>query len=237
MLREEGDIDVIGACATGAEAIEAVRALKPDLVFLDLEMPDVDGFAVIDAIGRRQMPATIIVTAHEDRALRAFDLPAFDYLLKPFGRERLRDALVRARQHLTAKRERELAERLLALAHEAAPAALREQSPERFIVRSGGRVLFVSISEIDWIESHGNYVRLHAGGRTHIVRETMVSLEQRLDPMRFARVHRTRIINLDRVRELRARGNGEYDVVLAEGTQFRVGRAFRQALHERLQRR
>jgi two-component system, LytTR family, response regulator len=236
LLQQEGDVDVIGACATGAEAIDFVRTLKPDLVFLDLEMPDVDGFSVIDAVGRDQMPATIIVTAHDDRAVRAFDLPAFDYLLKPFGRERLQEALARARAHLMAARERDLTDRLLALAHDAAPITA-EHGPERFVVKSAGRVLFVGVADIDWIESHGNYVRLHTGGRTHVVRETMASLEQRLDTSRFARIHRTRIVNLDRVRELRARGNGEYDVVLSEGTHFRVGRAFRQALHERLQKR
>jgi two-component system LytT family response regulator len=234
LLRDEPGIDVIAACETGRAAVAAVRDLQPDLVFLDLEMPDVDGFGVIEAIGVDRMPPTILVTAHAEGALRAFDLPAFDYLLKPFGRDRLREALGRARAHLDALRAREIGHRLLALARQAPP--VQEPAPARVLVKSGGRALFVSLADVDWIESDGNYVRLHAAGRVHVVRETMANFEQRLAAARFARIHRRRIVNLDRVQALRARGNGEYDVVLSGGTAFRVGRAFRQELHERLQR-
>jgi two-component system LytT family response regulator len=234
LLNDEPDVDVIAACDTGHAAVAAVRELQPDLVFLDLELPDIDGFDIIEAIGADRMPPTILVTAHADEAIRAFDLSAFDYLLKPFGRDRLREALGRARAHLETLRAREIGSRLLALAHEAPPA--REAGPARFLVKSGGRALFVNVADVDWIESSGNYVRLHAGGRVHLVRETMASLERRLEGAPFARIHRRRIVNLDRVQALRARGNGEYDVVLKSGTAFRVGRAFRQDLHERLRR-
>jgi two-component system LytT family response regulator len=234
LLRGEPDVQLIGACAGTREAVAAIRALKPDLVFIDVDAPEAAGAAIVDAIGAERMPPTIVVTAVHDGALRAFDLSAFDCLLRPFGRDRLKNALERARAHLHAVRERELGDRLVALAHDAAPA--HEPPPQRLVVKSGGRVLFVSIADVDWIESDGNYVRLHAGGRTHIVRETMASLGERLEARRFARIHRRRIVNLDKLRELRARGNGEYDVVLGDGTRLRVGRAFRQALQHTLEK-
>ena len=226
-------VEIAARCRTGREGIAAIRDMAPDLVLLDLEMPDVDGFEVIETIGPDAMPPTIVVTAHDDAALRAFELRAFDYLCKPFGSERLREALARARAHIELAREHDITRRVLALAQDLTP---EHGVPERFVVKSGGRVLFVALREIDWIESDGNYVHLHAAGRTHVVRETMASLEQRLLGQRFARVHRTRIVNLERVRELRARGNGEYSVVLADESRFRVGRAFRQELQEKLQR-
>jgi two-component system LytT family response regulator len=234
LLKDEPDVDVIAACETGRAAVAAVRDLRPDLIFLDVELPDIDGFGIFETVGPDRMPPTILVTANASDAIRAFDLSAFDYLVKPFGRDRLREALGRARAHLETLRAQDIGNRLLALAQQAPP--VRESGPARFIVKSGGRALFVNVSDVDWIESSGNYVRLHAAGRIHIVRETMASLERRLEGARFARIHRRRIVNLDHVQALRARGNGEYDVVLSGGTAFRVGRAFRQELHERLQR-
>jgi two-component system LytT family response regulator len=234
LLEDEPGIDVIAACETGGAAVAALRELRPDLVFLDLELPDMDGFEIIEVVGADRMPPTILVTTHADEAVRAFDLSALDYLLKPIHRDRLRDALARARSHLETILAREIGSRLLALAREAGP--VREAGLTRFLVKSAGRALFVNVADVDWIESSGNYVRLHAGGRIHLVRETMASLEHRLAGAPFARIHRRRIVNLDRVQALRARGNGEYDVVLTGGTAFRVGRAFRQQLHDRLQR-
>jgi two-component system LytT family response regulator len=231
LLREEPDIEVVGACDSGPAAIAALRSTPVDLVFLDLEMPGMDGFGVMEAIGPDAMPPTIVVTAHDEYALKAFDVHAFDYLLKPFGRERLQEALERMRLYLGSEREGDLARRLLALTRDTRPA---EPQGARFLVKSGGRVLFVGFGEIDWIESSGNYVRLHAAGRMHVMRETMSSIEQRLAGRRFARVHRTRIVNLDRVAALHARGNGEYDVELRDGTKFPVGRAYREELEERL---
>lgn len=231
LLKDESDIQIVATCDSGESAIATLRSIPVDLVFLDLDMPGMDGFGVIDAIGADAMPPTIVVTAHDEFALRAFDVHAFDYLLKPFGRERLQDALMRVRLYLGSGREGDLARRLAALAQGARPA---EPQAARFLVKSGGRVLFVGFDEIDWIESDGNYVKLHAGGRTHVMRETMSSIEQRLAGRRFARIHRTRIVNLDRVNALDARGNGEYDVVLRDGTKFPVGRAYREELEERL---
>jgi two-component system LytT family response regulator len=232
LLGEEPDIDVVAACSTGRQAVESIGMLRPDLVFLDLDLPELDGFEVIDAVGPEAMPPTIFVTAYDEFALRAFDVHAFDYLLKPFSRTRLQEALERARLHFGSEREGELARRLMSLAQDARPA---RAAASRFLVRAGGRVLFVPFAEIDWVESDGNYVRLHAGGRRHVMRETMASIEGRLAGQRFARVHRTRIVNLDRVRALEARGNGEYDIVMVNGARFRVGRVFRESVQRRLQ--
>jgi two-component system, LytTR family, response regulator len=231
-LNAEPDVEVVAACAAGRDAIDAIRSNRPDLVFLDLDLPDLDGFRVIEEVGPAAMPPTIFVTAFDEFAVRAFEFHAFDYLLKPFGRERLRQALERARHYLGAEREGELARRLMALVHDARPT--RQAETGRFLVKAGGRILFVPFSEIDYVEADGNYVRLHAGPRSHVIRETMQSVEKRLASQRFARVHRSRIVNLDRATELRARGNGEYELVLQNGSSFRVGRAFRDALQQRL---
>ena len=231
-LNAEPDVEVVAACGGGRDAIEAIRSSRPDLVFLDLDLPDVDGFRVIEEVGPDAMPPTIFVTAFDEFAVRAFEFHAFDYLLKPFGRERLHQALDRARQHLGAEREGELARRLMALVHDARPS--RQPDNGRFLVKAGGRVLFVPFVDIDSVEAHGNYVRIHAGTRSHVIRETMQSVERRLLAQRFARVHRSRIVNLDRVTELRARGNGEYELVLHDGASFRVGRAYRESVQQRL---
>lgn len=231
-LNAEPDVEVVAACGAGRDAIDAIRSCRPDLVFLDLDLPDLDGFRVIEEVGPETMPPTIFVTAFDEFAVRAFEVHAFDYLLKPFGRDRLHQALERARQHLGAEREGELARRLLALVHDARPS--RPVDGERFLVKAAGRILFVPFGEIDSVESDGNYVRIHAGTRSHVIRDTMQNVEKRLLPRRFARVHRSRIVNLERVRELRARGNGEYELVLRDGSSFKVGRAYREQLQDRL---
>lgn len=233
LLESEPDVEVVGVSESGVEAVDAIRRLSPDLVFLDLQMPEVDGFGVISEVGRR-MPLTIFVTAYDEYAIRAFDVHAFDYLLKPFGRERLRQALARARAHLAESREEQLARRLVSLVHDVrGPKPL----PERLMVRSSGRVMFLPLDELDAVESEGNYVRLHTGARALLVRETMASIEARLGHERFCRVHRGWIVNLDRVRELRVRPNGEHELVTHEGRPYKVGRAYREAVQSRLQMR
>jgi two-component system, LytTR family, response regulator len=233
LLESEPDVEVVGATDNGVDAVEAIRRLRPDLVFLDLQIPDLDGFGVITEIGAA-MPLTIFVTAHDEYALRAFDVHAFDYLLKPFGRERLQQALGRARLRLAEGREEQLARRLMSMVQEAGGS---KTMPDRLMVKSGGRVLFVALGELDAVESEGNYVRLHVGARVHLVRETMASIEERLGQDRFCRVHRGWIVNLDRVRELHVRPNGEHELVTHEGRGYRVGRAYRDAVQARLQMR
>jgi two-component system LytT family response regulator len=233
LLLGEPDVEVVGAAASGRDAIDAIRRLGPDLVFLDLQIPDLDGFAVIAEVGVA-MPLTIFVTAHDEYALRAFDVRAFDYLLKPFGRERFQQALARARARLAEGRDEQLARRLISLVQDVGgPRPL----PDRLMVKSGGRVVFLQLDELDAVESEGNYVRLHAGSRVYLVRETMASIETRLGHDRFCRVHRRWIVNLDRVRELHVRANGEHELVTHEGRGYRVGRAYRDAVQARLQMR
>jgi two-component system LytT family response regulator len=231
LLAEEPDIEVVAACASGPEAVSAIRAHRPDLVFLDMQMPELDGFGVIDAIGPERMPPVVFVTAYDAFALRAFEVHALDYLLKPFGRDRLGQALERARRHVERQRAGELASRLLALVEDVRPARAR---PGRLMIRSGGRVVFVDVDQIDWIEAEGNYVRLHTAAGSHLLRETMQGIEKRLGAARFARIHRSRIVNVTRVRELQLAAGGEYEIVLSTGHRLGVGRLFRERLQEAL---
>ena len=234
LLTTEPDVDLVGTCVSGHEAVDAIRRLTPDLVLLDLQIPGLDGFGVIAEIGAA-MPLTIFVTAYDEYALRAFDVHAFDYLLKPFGRERFQEALGRARARLAERRDEQLARRLVSLVQDGG-AGTRAPS-DRLMVKSGGRVVFLPLEELDAIESEGNYVRLHAGPRVHLVRETMASLEARLGDDRFCRIHRGWIVNLDRVRELHVRSNGEHELITHDGRSYRVGRAYREAVQARLQMR
>lgn len=232
LLSEEEDVEVIAACGSGTDAVARIRALSPDLVLLDLQMPDLDGFGVVSQVGSA-MPLTIFVTAYDEFALKAFEVHAFDYLLKPFGRERLQQALARARAHLAEGREEQLARRFVSLVGEAGS----EPSPrisDRIAVKSGGRVVLVQIAELDAVESEGNYVRLHTGGRVHLVRETMANIEGRLAGQQFCRVHRGWIVNLARVHQLVARPSGDPELVMRDGRTLRVGRAYRHSVERRL---
>jgi two-component system LytT family response regulator len=233
LLAEQHDVELVAACASGAEAVTAIESHRPDLVFLDLQMPELDGFGVISAVGPERMPSVVFVTAYDEFALRAFEVHALDYLLKPFGRQRFEQALDRARQHLARARAGDLAAQLLALVQDA---RVHRPSPERIVVRSGARVLFVDISHIDWIEAEGNYVRLHVGAESHLIRETMAAMEQRLGAEVFARIHRSRIVHVGRVKELRVTASGDYEAVLRDGTALGVSRMYRDKLQERLRR-
>ncbi len=233
LLSEEPDIDLVAACASGPEAVSAIERHRPDLVFLDMQMPELDGFGVIAAVGPDRMPSVVFVTAYDEFALRAFDVHALDYLLKPFGRQRFQKALDRARDHLARERAGELAKRLMALVEEVRPA---RSGAGRLMVRSGARVVFVDVRSIEWVEAEGNYVRLHVGGESHLIRDTMHAIEARLGGDQFVRVHRSRIANIEKVRELRLLQNGEYEVVLRNGRSLGVSRLYRDKLQERLRR-
>jgi len=222
---------VTGECAGGREAVEAIRTSTPDLVLLDVQMPEVDGFDVIEAVGAAAMPDVIFVTAHERYAVRAFEVNALDYLLKPFDAERFERALERARAHLAAPPEVRAALReqlLAALSKVRVPA-----HADRFLAKAGSRLVPVHTAEIDWIEAAGKYARLHCGAAVHLVREPFHRLESRLDPSRFARIHRSTIVNLDRIRSLEPNANGEYRVRLVDGTELVLSRSYRGRLGER----
>jgi two-component system LytT family response regulator len=233
LLAAEPGVELAGTAASGPETIDCIRQGSPDLVFLDLQMPGMDGFKVIEAIGVERMPPTVFVTAYDEYAVRAFEVHALDYLLKPFGRQRFQSALARARRHLERERQGEMAGRLADLLS----GRSAESTGERLLVKSGGRVSFVDVDSIDWIEAEGNYVRLYAGDQVHLMRETMTALTERIGPKRFFRIHRSRIVNIKRVKELLIAGGGDYQVVLWDGTKLGLSRLYRDALQEQLTRR
>jgi two-component system, LytTR family, response regulator len=226
LLAADSDVVVIGECASGAEAVRAVRANRPDLLFLDVQMPGMDGFETLEAIhaGRGgAIPAVVFVTAYDQFAVRAFEVHALDYLLKPFDRERFAAAVRRAKANVERAQSGEVATRLAALL-----AGRRPQSPylRRLVVSGAGRILVVDVADIRWIESEGNYVRLHTSADAYLHRETMKALEARLDPEEFLRIHRSAIVRIDRVKELRPWFHGAYIVVLSDGTELQSSRGF-----------
>lgn len=225
-LRGEADLEVIGEYGDGAAAIDAITGLAPDLVFLDIQMPEVGGFDVVEAIGVARMPAVVFVTAYDEHALRAFDVHAVDYVLKPIDRHRFRTAVERARRrlaHAPGQLDRRIAAALGELGRPAHDYA------KRLAIKGDGRVILVDVDEVDRLEAAGNYVEVHSGARHHLVRETMASLEARLDPARFVRVSRSSIVNADRVRELQPMFNGDFVVVLRDGTKVAGSRRYRAA--------
>ena len=231
LLAGERDVEIAGECHDGRSAVEAIRSMAPDLVFLDVQMPEMDGFAVLASLDR--MPAVVFVTAFDQFAIRAFEVHALDYLLKPFDRDRFRQAVGRARQQLTHANGGEVERRLAAIMDDLRPA---KQKTDRFVVKSGGRIFFVRTAEIDWIEAAGNYVKLHVGADSHLIRETMNAVEQRLSPDAFVRIHRCHIVNIEQVRELQPWFNGEYVVFLKNGTRLTLSRGYRERLQERVGR-
>jgi two-component system, LytTR family, response regulator len=231
LLQMEADVEVVGECSDGSQAVSAIQEHTPDLVFLDVQMPGCDGFEVIRNIGADRMPTVIFVTAYDDYALQAFEVHAFDYLLKPFGKDRFQETMRHAREAFERQRAGELGRRLLALVHDIKPEPKRV---ERLVVKSGGRVFFLRTEEIDWIEAAGNYVRLHLGTESHLFRETMNRMESRLDSRRFARIHRSRIVNTERIKEMQPWFNGDSVVILRDGTRLTLSRGYRDKLQQRL---
>ena len=231
LLSQEKDIELVGECADGQQAVNAIQQQHPDLVFLDVQMPGAGGFEVLQAVGPERMPMVIFVTAYDQHALRAFEVRALDYLLKPFDRTRFHDAVQRARATIEQQETGDLGRRLLALVKDLRPAAPRT---DRLVVKSGGRLFFLRTDEIDWIEAAGNYARLHVGNDSPLLRETMISLESRLDAEKFFRIHRSRIVNMERIQELQPWFNGEYVVILRNGTRLTLSRGYREKLQERV---
>ena len=228
LLDQEDDVTVIGECANGEEAVAAIDKHTLDLVFLDVQMPVLDGFAVLEAVGAAQMPVVIFVTAYDRYALQAFDVHALDYLLKPFDRERFQKALERARVHLRHQGLDALSHRLQALLADYQTHPAKETTYlKRLVVKTGGQVFFLTVEEIDWIEAAGNYAGLHVKQKTHLIRETMSDLEARLDPALFLRIHRSTIVNRDCIQALEPVSNGEYVLTLHDGTRLASSRSYR----------
>ena len=227
LLQQQPDIEIVGECGDGAQALSAIERLDPELVFLDVQIPVVDGFGVIRAVPPDRMPMVVFTTAYDEYALRAFEVHALDYLLKPFDRTRFMRALDRVRERRERQRAGDLGRRLLAMVQDLKPEAA--PAPERIVVKSGGRIFFIRVDEIDWIDAAGNYVRLHVKGETHLFRETMNGMEKRLDRSQFVRIHRSHLVNADRIRELLP-GNGEHIVVLRNGVRLTLSRGYRDRL-------
>lgn len=229
LLARDADVEVIGECANGYEAIDAINGQTPDLVFLDVQMPEVDGFTVLERIDQSALPFVIFVTAYDQYALKAFEVSAVDYLLKPFDRKRFEQALLRAKGRLNTERGSELNQQTLALLQEL---RARSQHLDRLLIKSGGRAFFLKTEEIDWIAAEGKYVRLHVANESHLLREGMSVIESQLDQRQFLRIHRSTIVNLDRVKELQPWFHHEYRVVLRDGTKLMLSRSCRKRLAE-----
>jgi two-component system LytT family response regulator len=231
MLATDADVEIVGDCATGREAAAAIRDREIDLVFLDIQMPEMDGFSVLESIAPDRLPLVIFVTAYDQYALRAFEFYALDYLLKPFDRRRFEKAMQRARERILKEKGDALKERTIALLEEI---NARSHHLGRLVIKAGGRVFFIKTEEIDWIEAEGKYVRLHVGRESHLLREAIGSLEAQLDPEKFLRIHRSTIVNIDSIRELQPWFHNEYRVILRDGTELMLSRSCRKKLGEML---
>jgi two-component system LytT family response regulator len=240
-LAAEPDVEIVGEAADGVQAVEAIRALAPDLVFLDVQMPEVDGLQVVERIGAARMPAVIFATAYHQHAVRAFELHAVDYLLKPVTEERIRAALTRARLRLATRGAEELTARLEALlqdlralharAGEAAEPAPAQKKYAAWISVAGRTATqLVRVEDVDWFEAEGNYVRLHVGKVNHLIRSTLRAMGDQLDPAMFIRIHRSTIVNVNRIREIQPWFGGDYIALLHDGRQLRVSRSHREQL-------
>jgi two-component system LytT family response regulator len=228
LLARDEDVEVVRECADGASAVAAIEELRPDLVFLDVQMPEVDGFGVVRALDVEPMPLIVFVTAFDKYAIAAFEVNALDYLPKPFDRERFAQTMARVRRQLATSAGADgLRKRLAALLE-------RLDQPSgyatRLLIKSGGRITFLRCDEIDWIEAAGNYVKVHAGRDVHMLHEPLTSLAKRLDPARFARIHRSTVVNIDRIRELQPWFHGDAIALLRDGTKLNVSRTYRAAL-------
>lgn len=251
-LTADPGIELVDTCASGEDAVTSIRRLRPDLVLLDVQMPGIDGFEVLRRLLPDALPAIVFVTAHGDHAVEAFRVQAIDYVLKPWDDARLAAALDRAKAGIRLHRLGDLHSRIQSLLTTLRPdpallPAFHPPPPrpppppaepppaDRILVKSAGEILFLRADEIDWIEAEGDYMKLHVASRTHLMRETMARLEQRLDGRRFVRIHRSTIVNLDRVRKLSPSFLGEHEVTLADGTRLRLGRAYQEKLRSLLE--
>ncbi len=229
MLSKVADVEIIGETESGIETIGFIQQHKPELIILDIQIPELNGFEVLKAVGLENVKAVIFVTAYDQYAIQAFEIHALDYLLKPFSEERLLLALERARRQLDAFRYEKIDEHLLSLLD-----SLKHEKKyaERILVKSGGRVYFLNVNEIDWIEAAGNYVKLHAGRDGHMLRETMQGIEAKLNPQQFLRIHRSTLVNINSVKELYPLFSGDYNVILKTGVELTLSRHYRERLLE-----
>ncbi|MBL9128847.1 MAG: response regulator [Verrucomicrobiales bacterium] len=232
LLSKESDIQIVAECGDGREAVSAVQRENPDVLFLDIQMPELDGFGVLAQLRSGRMPLVVFVTAFDEFAVKAFEFHAFDYLLKPFDKDRLKSAVARIRETLAPKATptTDLSDRLTALLETIQSGT----GPDRIAVKLDGRVIFLRPTDIDWIEAQDNYVKLHVGREAHLVRDTISNFETRLDGKRFIRIARSTIVNIDRVREMQPMFHGEYVVILQDGSKLTMSRGYRETLQHYL---
>ena len=232
LLAKDPRVGNVTEAADGEAAVESIERFHPDLVFLDVQMPELDGLAVIDAIGAAQMPFTVFVTAYDQHAIRAFESNALDYLLKPFSDERFEATMARAKARLDERSIGEFGQRVMKMAAAVPPGA--ERRLDRLVVKSAGTTRFIRVIDIDWIEAAGVYVTLHVGGKELLYRAALNDLAERLDPRRFVRVHRSALVNIESILQLEPMSHGEFEAVLKNGSRTRVSRTYRALLEKRL---
>ena len=232
LLRRDAQVAGIAEAADGEVAVHAIQMQRPDLVFLDVQMPELDGLGVIDAIGVAEMPLTVFVTAYDQHAIRAFEANALDYLLKPFSDERFEATMSRVKMRLDERSIGEFGQRVMKMVAGTPPAA--ERRLDRLVVKSGGTTRFVRVVDIDWIEAAGVYVTLHVSGKELLYRAALNDLAERLDPRRFVRVHRSALVNIESIVQLEPMSHGEFEAVIKNGSRARVSRTYRALLEKRL---
>lgn len=233
LLEAEGDFDILEECGDGQQAVAMIEEHRPDVVFLDIQMPEQDGFGVLEEVTLPELPVVVFVTAYSQHAIRAFEVHALDYLLKPFTKSRLKETLTRVREHLTQRHTGELNRQLQAVLEEMRGSA---RGSDRLAVKTSGKVVFVKLADLDWIEAADNYVNLHVGKASHLLRETMTSIEKRLDSNQFMRISRSAIVNVDRIKEMQPMFHGDYAVILHDGTRLSLSRGHRDKLQKLLGR-
>jgi len=230
LLQRQSDIDVVGTAADGREALAVIHRVAPHLLFLDVQMPQLDGFDVLRQLTPEEAPVTIMVTAYDKYAMQAFDAHAVDYLLKPFSDERFEDAIARARKYLESADGRALAEQLSAATEERDSVDASSGYLERLVLKSNGCITFLDVNDVDWVEAAGVYIYVHVGSKRHLYRASVTQLLQRLDPRRFVRIHRSAAVNTARIRELHSMSHGDFALILKDGTELTLSRAYRQQM-------
>ncbi len=238
LLESEPNITLVAECQDGRQTVSAINCFRPDLLLLDIQMPDLDGFQVLSEIAPREMPTVIFTSAYDQYAIRAFEAHALDYLLKPFDQERLHAAIQRARVELAKSENREMTHKLLEmLSHlKSGPSTATTDSQDRLVIKAKGRVIFLDLEEIDWVEAAANYVRLNVGKESYLLRETISRTSERLDPNQFIRIHRSTIVNVRKIKELIPVNSGEYIVVLKNGKELSCSRGYRALLQKVIER-
>lgn len=229
LIKEDEELRILEECENGYEAVNVLKQSTPDILFLDIQMPEINGFEVLNQIEYLKIPAIIFVTAYNEYAIRAFEVHALDYLLKPFDKHRFVIAVERAKLHVRSLYSGQSERRLQSLVNEM---NMKEKLPisKRIMIKTSGRVYFIEFDEIDWIEADGNYVKIHTGEKSHMIRETMNHLEQKLDASKFSRIHRSAIVNIDKIKELQPWFHGDYTILLYSGKKLTMSRNYKELL-------